>query len=85
MAHFSSSTIETWLSMAATTHEDVSGTQDLREEICVMVEHEEYSDLCGLDERYGLETFDYTHSLHLGDHEPLLLGSTLMAQAITGN
>jgi len=32
---------------------------------------------------YGLDTSDYTHSLHLGDHEPLLLGSALMTQVIT--
>jgi hypothetical protein len=29
--------------------------------------------------------FDYTHSLHLGDHEPLLLGSPLMDQVIIVN
>jgi hypothetical protein len=48
-----------------------------------MVEHEEHSDLHGLYERYVLETSDYTHILHLGDHEPLLLGSPLTAQVIT--
>jgi hypothetical protein len=70
-------------SMAVRTHEDVSGTYGLMEELLVMVEHEEHSYLHGLDERYGLETSDYTHSLHLGDHEPLLLGSPLTAQVIT--
>ena len=70
-------------SMVVRTHEDVSGTYGLMEELLVMVEREEHSDLHGLDERYGLETSDYTHSLHLGDHEPLLLGSPLTTQIIT--
>jgi hypothetical protein len=82
MPHSSSSTSETQSPMAATTHEDVSGTRDSREDLIVMVEHEEHSYLHGLDERYGLETSDYTHSLHLGDHEPLLLGSPLIDQVI---
>jgi hypothetical protein len=69
--------------MEVMTHEDVSGTYDLMEELLVMVEGEEHSDLHGLDERYCLETSNYTHSLHLGDHEPLFLGSSLMAQVIT--
>jgi hypothetical protein len=72
-------------SMVVRTHEDVSSTYGLMEELLVMIEHEGHSNLQGLDERYGLETFDYTHSLHLGDHEPLLLGSPLMAQVITGD
>jgi len=70
-------------SMADKTYEDVSGTYGLIEEPLVMVKHEEHSDLHGLDERYGLEISDYTHSLHLGDHEPLILGSPLTAQFIT--
>jgi hypothetical protein len=49
-------------SMAVRTHEDVSGTYGLMEELLVMVEREEHSNLHGLDERYGLETSDYTHS-----------------------
>jgi hypothetical protein len=53
------------------------------EDILVMVEHEEHSNLHGLDEIYVLETYDYTHSLHIGDHETLLLGIPLMAQVIT--
>jgi hypothetical protein len=54
----------------------------LREEALGMVKHEGHTNLHGLDERYVLETSDYTHSLHLGDHEPLLLGSPLTTQVI---
>ena len=68
--------------MAFRTHEDVSDTYGLMEELLVMVECEGHSNLHGLDERYGLESFDYTHSLHPIDHEPLILGSPLMAQVI---
>jgi hypothetical protein len=70
-------------SMAVRTHEDGSSTYGLMEEFLVVIEHEGHSDLQGLDKRHGLE--NYTHSLHLGDHEPLLLGSPLTAQVITGN
>jgi hypothetical protein len=52
LAHSSSFTTETQSSMAAITHENVSGTHDLREEHLVMVKHEEHSDLHGLEERY---------------------------------
>jgi hypothetical protein len=65
------------------THEDVSGTYGLMEEFCVMVERKEHTYLHGLDEMYGLETHDYTHSLHLGDFKPLRLESPLMAPVIT--
>jgi hypothetical protein len=61
MAHSSSFIEETQSFMAAKTHEDVSSTEDLREEILVMVECEDHSYLCGLDERSGLDTSDYTH------------------------
>jgi hypothetical protein len=70
-------------SMAVRTHEDVSGTYGLMEELLVMVERKDHSDLHGLDEMYDLETFDYTHGLYLGDHDPFLLGSPLTAQVIT--
>jgi hypothetical protein len=82
LAHSSSSTAETQSSMAAITHEDVSGTHDLREEPLVMVKHEEHSDLHGLEERYDSKISDYTHSLHHGDHEPPLLEGPLKAQVI---
>ena len=70
-------------SMVVRTHEDVSGTYGLIEELFVIVKREEHSNLHGNDKRYGLEISDYTHSLHLGDHEPLLLGIPLLAQVIT--
>jgi hypothetical protein len=69
--------------MVVMIHVDVSGSYDLMEELIVMVKHEEHSYLHKLDERYVLETSDYTHILHLGDHEPLLLGSPLTTQVIT--
>ena len=65
LAHSSSSTVETRSSRAAIKHEYGNGTQHLREETLGMVEHEDHSDLHGLDKRYGLETFYYTHTLHL--------------------
>jgi hypothetical protein len=68
--------------MAAITHEDVSGTQDLREEALGMVKHKGHSDLQGLEERYDPEISDYTHSLHHGDHESPLLESPVKAQVI---
>ena len=68
--------------MVVKTHEDVSGTYGLMEELLVMVECEEHSYLHGLDEMYVLDTFDYTHSIYLGYHEPLILGSQLMTQVI---
>ena len=40
LAHSSSSTIETQSSRETVTQEDVSGTQDLREETLGMVKHE---------------------------------------------
>jgi len=52
LAHSSSFTTETRSSMESITHEDVSGTHDLREEHLVMVKHEEHLDLHGLQERY---------------------------------
>ena len=61
--------------MAVKTHEDVSGTYGLMEELLVIVKNEEHSYLHGMDEIYGLETSDYTHRLHLRDHEPLILGA----------
>jgi hypothetical protein len=58
-------------------------TRDEEEDIIVVVKCKEHSYLHGIDERYGLETYDYTHSLHLGDHEPSILGISLVAQGIT--
>jgi hypothetical protein len=52
LAHSSSSTIEFESSVAAITHEDVSGTHDLRGEPLVRVKHKENSDLQGLEDRY---------------------------------
>ena len=83
LTHSSSSMIETQSSMVAMTHEDVSGTYGLMEELLVMVERKEDLDLHGLDERYNLENFDYTHSMHHGDYEPLLFGIPLTTQVIT--
>jgi hypothetical protein len=71
--------------MVIMTHEDVSSTYGLREELLVVIEHKGHSDMQGLDETYGIETFDYTHSLHIGDHELVLLVSPLTAQVITEN
>jgi hypothetical protein len=80
LAHYSSSTTETQSSMKAITHEDVSGTHDLREEHLVMVKHEDHSDWHGLEERYDSYFFDYTHTFHHGDHEPPLLDGPLKDQ-----
>jgi len=68
--------------MAVRTHEDVNGNYGLMEKLLVMVEREENSHLHGIDERFGLETYDITHSMHIGYHEPLLLGSPLTTQII---
>ena len=68
--------------MTTIIHEDVIGTYGLMEELVMMVKHDDHSYLHGIDKRYGLETYDYTHSLLLGYHEPLILGSPLMAQII---
>jgi hypothetical protein len=84
LAHSSSFIAENQSSMAAITNENVSsGTHDLMEGPLVMVKHEKYSNLQGLEERYDLGISDYTHSLHHGDHEPPPLESPLKAQLIT--
>jgi hypothetical protein len=49
----------------------------------VMVKHEEHSELQGLEERCDSQTFYCTLSLHLGNHEPLLLEIPLKPQYIT--
>jgi len=82
LAHSSSSTTKTQSSMAPITHEDVSGTHDLREEPFVMVKHGERSYLHGLEERYDSKIYDYTHGLHHGDHELCLLERPLKAQVM---
>jgi hypothetical protein len=69
-------------SMGIKTTEDVSGTYGLMEELVVMVKHMEHSHFHRLDEIYGLGTSDYMHILHLGDHEPLILGSSLKTHVI---
>jgi hypothetical protein len=82
LACSSSLTTETPSSLAAMTHEGVSGTHDLREEPFVMIPHEEHSELQVLEERYDTEGFDHALVLHCGDHEPLMLESPLKAQGL---
>jgi hypothetical protein len=78
LAH--SSSTKTPLSLVAMTHEDVSGTHDLREDPFETIPHEEHSELQVLEERYDAVGFDYAHVLHYGDHELFLLEGPLKAQ-----
>jgi hypothetical protein len=48
--------------MLATTHEDISGIQDVVEEPCVVIEHKGHLDLQAQEERHDLETDDYIHT-----------------------
>jgi hypothetical protein len=56
--HFSSSQSP----MLATTDEDISGILDMVEEPYVGIAHKGHMDLQTLEERYGLELFDLTHT-----------------------
>jgi len=69
-------------SLVAVTHEGVSGTHDLREDLLVTIPHEEHSMLQVLEERYGTEGFNYASDLHWRDHEFFLLESPLKAQGL---